>query len=212
MWPSQDFFCQRTKTLRKMWLILVEKAVLTSVVSKMLRLVISNLYIFEGWLYGFWLVEARYFDGLFLSRHIMFQLENFIGIMTMKRDAKYDIRNLVSFHASSQKSENLHFDGFLLSKADKVMQSLKKNWLLVLKMTWIICWILMRTVTNLKNFDKNFCRKYIMTEPKKGRRIMCHNTKKWCKIWGGTDLCFEKWIEEIWRILMKHSKVSKSAL
>ena len=121
-------------------------------------------------------------------------------------------RNLVSFHASSRKSENLHSDGFLLSKADKVsdeklqksyvswhwrvMQSLMKNWLLVLKMTWIICWILMRTVTNLKNFDKNFCRKYIMTEPKKGRRIMCHNTEKWCKIWGGTDLCFEKWIEE----------------
>ena len=36
------FFCQRTKTLRKMWLILVEKAVLMSVVSKTLRLVKSN--------------------------------------------------------------------------------------------------------------------------------------------------------------------------
>ena len=51
--------------------------------------------------------------------------------MTLKGDAKFkgklncdlkkDIRNLVNFHASSQKSENLHFDGLLLSKAYKVL-------------------------------------------------------------------------------------------
>ena len=50
--------------------------------------------------------------------------------MTMKGDAKFkgkltrclknDIRNLVNFHASSRKSENLHFNGFVLSKAYKV--------------------------------------------------------------------------------------------
>ena len=49
--------------------------------------------------------------------------------MTLKGDAKFkgklscclknDKRNLVDFHASSQKSENLHFDGLLLSKAYK---------------------------------------------------------------------------------------------
>ena len=32
---------------------------------------------------------------------------------------KYDIRNQVDFYASSRKSENLHFDGPLLSKAYK---------------------------------------------------------------------------------------------
>ena len=32
---------------------------------------------------------------------------------------KNDIRNLVNFHASSQKSENLHFDWMLLSKTYK---------------------------------------------------------------------------------------------
>ena len=97
---------------------------------------------------------------------VIVQLENFRGIcvMTLKNDAKFkgklthglknDIRNLVNFHVSSWKSENLHFDGFLLSKAYKVldekvqksylswhwwvMQSLKKNWLLVPKMTWQI--------------------------------------------------------------------------
>ena len=49
--------------------------------------------------------------------------------MTLKGDAKLkgkltrrlktDIRNLVNFHGSSRKSENLHFDGLLLSKVYK---------------------------------------------------------------------------------------------
>ena len=50
--------------------------------------------------------------------------------MTLKGDAKFkgkvtrglknDIKNLVNFHASSRQSENLHFNGFLLSKTYKV--------------------------------------------------------------------------------------------
>ena len=49
--------------------------------------------------------------------------------MTLKGDVKFkgkptrglnnDLRNLFDFHASSQKSGNLHFDGILLSKAYK---------------------------------------------------------------------------------------------
>ena len=34
---------------------------------------------------------------------------------------KNDIRNLVNFHASKRKSEILHFDGLVLSKAYKVL-------------------------------------------------------------------------------------------
>ena len=34
---------------------------------------------------------------------------------------KNDIRNLVNFHASSRKSQNLHFNRLLLSKAYKVL-------------------------------------------------------------------------------------------
>ena len=65
---------------------------------------------------------------------------------------------MVNFHASSRKSENLHFHGLLLSKAYKhsdesredlpvswhwrLMQSFTKNWLLAPKMT----------VRNLVNF------------------------------------------------------------
>ena len=60
--------------------------------------------------------------------------------MTLKGDTKFkgkltrglqnDIRNLVNFHMSSRKSENLHFDGFLLSKASKVLdEKVQKNYL-----------------------------------------------------------------------------------
>ena len=51
--------------------------------------------------------------------------------MTLKGDAvfeekltgglKNDIKNLINFHASSHKSENLLFDGLVLSKAYKVL-------------------------------------------------------------------------------------------
>ena len=33
-------------------------------------------------------------------------------------------RNFINFHASSRKSENLHFDGLVLSKAYKVLEVL----------------------------------------------------------------------------------------
>ena len=39
----------------------------------------------------------------------------------LTRGLKNDIRNLLNFHASSRKSENLHFDGLVLSKAYKVL-------------------------------------------------------------------------------------------
>ena len=61
--------------------------------------------------------------------------------MTLKGDAKFkgkltcglknDIRNLVNFHASSRKSENLHFDQILLSKAYKYLdEKIQKSYVL----------------------------------------------------------------------------------
>ena len=58
--------------------------------------------------------------------------------MKLKGDAKFkgkvtrglknDIRNFVNFHESSRKSENLHFDWLLLSKAYKVLdEKLQKS-------------------------------------------------------------------------------------
>ena len=43
----------------------------------------------------------------------------FIGQLT--RGLKNDTKNLGNFHASSQKSKNLHCDGLLLSKAYKIL-------------------------------------------------------------------------------------------
>ena len=53
------------------------------------------------------------------------------------------------------------------------MQKLKKNWILLLYMTWGIWWILMRAVASLKicTLMCYFCRKYIMFELKKYRGI-----------------------------------------
>ena len=68
--------------------------------------------------------------GSFCLKHITFQLENFIGIMChdmtnfkgkLTLGLKNDQRNLVNFHVSSQKSENLHFIVLILSKTYKVL-------------------------------------------------------------------------------------------
>ena len=40
---------------------------------------------------------------------------------------KNDIRNLVNFHLSSRKPENLPFDGLVLSKAHKVLDEKVQN-------------------------------------------------------------------------------------
>ena len=64
--------------------------------------------------------------------------------MTLKSDSKFkeklsyglknDIRNLVNFNASSRKSENLHFDGVLLSKAYKDLdEKVQKSCLMTVK-------------------------------------------------------------------------------
>ena len=73
------------------------------------------------------------FMGSFYSKYIMFKLKTteMLCVMILNGDAlfkekltgglKNDIRNLVNFHAGSRKSEILHFDGFVLSKAYKVL-------------------------------------------------------------------------------------------
>ena len=85
------------------------------------------------------------------------------------------------------KSEILHFDGFLLSKSYKVsvkkvhksylswhwrlMQSLKKNWLVVSNMTWGIWWIFTQPLKSLKiPFDGLFFSKVFNVWAKKIQR------------------------------------------
>ena len=44
----------------------------------------------------------------------------------LTRGLKYDIRNLVNFHAISQKPENLHFDWLVLCKVYKKMKKFRR--------------------------------------------------------------------------------------
>ena len=69
--------------------------------------------------------------GCFCPKDICFsqKISEGLCVMTLKGNAKFkgkptcglknDIRNLVNFRASRQKSENLHFDWILLPKAYK---------------------------------------------------------------------------------------------
>ena len=120
-------------------------------------------------------------------------------LMTLKSDAKFeekptlgsknDMRNLVNFNVMS-KSESLLFDVLLSSIAYEVsakklqknylswhwkkIQTFRKNWLFVWKMTWEIWWTLTRAVESLKVFTLMgyFCRKCIMFEFKKYRGVV----------------------------------------
>ena len=102
-------------------------------------------------------------------------------------------------------AEKSHFDGLLLSRSYKVpakkvqksylswqwrmIQGLKKIWVLFSNMTWGIWWILMRAVESLKifTFMGLFCKKYWMVELKKQKNCVVKSYscfKKWHKKFG----------------------------
>ena len=77
----------------------------------------------------------------------------------------------------------------------RVMQSLKKNWVLVQKLAWEIWWISMWAVTSLKIYTLMcyFCQQHIKFQLKRYRRIISPDTEKrskknwifaWKMIWG----------------------------
>ena len=132
--------------------------------------------------------EKLYIDGIFLWKAYNVLARKFQRnwVMKTKGDAKFkrkltrglknDIRNLVNFHESSQKSEYLYFERLLLYKAYKVlgekvqrtfvswhwrvMQSLKKNWLLFQKMNLVSFHVSSRNSEKL-HFDGLVCPKHI---------------------------------------------------
>ena len=78
--------------------------------------------------------------GSFRATCILFELKKIteeLCVMTLKCNTifkerligglKNGIRNLINFHASSRKSENLHFDGFVLSKAYRALSEEVQN-------------------------------------------------------------------------------------
>ena len=90
----------------------------------------------------------------------------------------------------------------------KVMQNLKKNWLVVWKMIGI--W---QTFTraleslNIAILMGSFNPKYKKYELKIYGGIMCHDNEEWYKIWRGINLLFPNWHEEFDKFWPKHLKV-----
>ena len=120
----------------------------------------------------------------------------------------------MKFHLSSRNSEILHLGELLLWKSYKVlakkvqksylslhwkvMQSLKKNWLVVVNLTWVVWWIFTQP---FKFHFAIFVQSIWDLSQKKYREAIFHGTEQWCKIWINPDLVVSKmawviqWIE-----------------
>ena len=93
----------------------------------------------------------------------------------------------------------------------RMIQNLKRNWLVISKLTWGIWWILTRAVESSKNFHFNvlLLTKHILFELKKYRGVNFHKNEGGYKIWRGTVLPFQNWHKEFDKFWSEHSKVSK---
>ena len=153
--------------------------------------------------YIIWLIFMQAVKGLKIWNLIGFFVQsiwNFwwkstekLCLMTLKSDAKFeeklilgsknDMRNLVSFNASSGKSENLHFDVLLLSIAYKVSaKNVQKNYL-----SWH--WKKDPNFKEKLTFClKNDMRNLVNFNPISG---MSENLKSDCVV--KNDLWFQKW-------------------
>ena len=97
----------------------------------------------------------------------------------------------------------------------RMIQKLKRNWLVVLKLTWGFSQILTQAPESLKNSSVLIgCLwpKYIIFELQKYIEVIFHDTEEWCKIWRKNEIWFEKWHEKFDKFSPKHLKVSKLGL
>ena len=80
--------------------------------------------------------------------------------------------------ACSQKSENVHFDRLLLSKAYKVLDE-KVHWRVISHDTeeWCEAWRETESWFQkwYEEFGEFYCEQW---------QVLCHNTEEWYKIWG----------------------------
>ena len=130
--------------------------------------------------------------------------------MTLRGDAKfkekltcgfrYDIRNLVNFHPTTEKSEDFtsmscfcrKYIRFELRKYRGVIFQHTEQWwkicinpdLVVSKMVWETEWTFIRALKSPKNctFMGSFCPKHTMFQLENFRGIMCHDNDRWRKI------------------------------
>ena len=67
-------------------------------------------------------------------------------------------------------------------------------------------------VSKISTLIGSFCAKYIMFHLKKYRGVIFHDTEELCKIWGKTDIWFEKWHEEFYKFSPEHLELLKLGL
>ena len=93
----------------------------------------------------------------------------------------------------------------------KMIQNLKRNWLVISKLTWGIWWILTQALKSLKNFHFNvlLLSKVYIVWAKKYRGVIFHETEEGYKIWREIDLSFQNWHKEFDKFRPERSKVSK---
>ena len=91
---------------------------------------------------------------------------------------------------------------------------LKKNWLVLLKLTWKVSQIWPRALESVNNLCFNWLlvTKVCNFWATKAQRSYLYDTEEWCEIWWKTELWFEKWHEKSGSFLPEHLKVSKLGL
>ena len=122
--------------------------------------------------------------------------------------------------------KNLHFNGLRLTKVHnvwpkivqrsyllwywRVMKNLKKNWLVVWKITLGICQIFPKAKGSLeiKTCIGFFYPKWKMYQLIIYRGIMFHGSEEWCKISRRIDLSVQNWYKEF-KFWPEHSKISQ---
>ena len=100
---------------------------------------------------------------------------------------KYDMKNLVIFHPTEQKSKNFFSMGSFCPKYTSYKNTEELSFMTLNSdaKQWHIRWTFIRALKSMKNFTLmgSFCPKHIKFQMKKYRRVMSHDTIEWCKIW-----------------------------
>ena len=114
---------------------------------------------------------------------------------------KYDMRNLVNFQPTTQKSENFTSMGYFCPKYMRLelkryrgvvfhnTEQWCKIWinpdLVGSKVAWEIGLTFIRALNSLKNYTRMgfFCANHIMFQLENFNEIMCHDTERWWINW-----------------------------
>ena len=99
-----------------------------------------------------------------------------------------------------------------LSWHGTIMPNLKKNWLVVWKVTLGIWHVFTRThgCVKRKTLLGSFSTKQKMYEIKHYRGVICNDTEEWWKFWRGIGLSFQNWIWQF--VIQAHENLNINGL